>query len=226
MDFTERLHSLGWNEDRQRQLQALADGSLVPARVGVEHRGAYGLLGSEVATAHLAGRFRRETDGDGGYPAAGDWVAVQPAAGDGVIHHLLPRTTVLTRRRPWSQEAQVVAANVDLVLVVTAPGADFSPRRIERYLAAVWSSGARPVVVLNKTDLTPDLDGLQDVVAAVAPASPAWPPARRPARVCPSCGLPSHPMPPWPWSGRPASASPASSTGCSVRSGRPPGWCG
>ncbi len=171
MDSKDRLHlhRLGWNEDRERQLDALADPTLVPARVGVEHRGAYGLLGSEVTTARLAGRFRLQADTGDGLPAVGDWVAVQPAAGQGVIHHLFPRSTMLTRRRPWTVQAQVVAANVDQVFVVTAPGADLSPRRIERYLAAIWSSGAQPVVVVNKVDLATDAAAIADDLRAVAP---------------------------------------------------------
>jgi ribosome biogenesis GTPase / thiamine phosphate phosphatase len=172
MDHDISLHRLGWTVERQRQLEALVGPPLVAARVGVEHRGEYGLLGAEVAQARLAGRFRQSRAGDGEWPAVGDWVAVQPAGERGIIHHVLPRATVLSRRRPWLMEAQVVAANVDQVFVVTSPGADLSPRRIERYLAAVWASGARPVVVLNKVDLAPDLPGALNTVATACAGVP------------------------------------------------------
>jgi ribosome biogenesis GTPase / thiamine phosphate phosphatase len=165
MDRELSLHDLGWTTERQRQLEALADPALIAARVAVEHRGAYGLLGAPASSAQLAGRFHR---GDGDWPAVGDWVAVQPAAGMGVIQHVLPRTTVLSRRRPMLHEPQVVAANVDVVFVVTSPGADLSPRRIERYLAAVWASGALPVVVLNKADLAADLGAVEGALAAAS----------------------------------------------------------
>jgi ribosome biogenesis GTPase len=165
MDFESSLSTLGWTVERQRQLEALADPTLVAARVAVEHRGAYGLLGTEPITAQLAGRFRREA---GEWPAVGDWVAVQPAAGSGVIQHLLPRTTVLSRRRPMLAEPQVVAANVDVVFVVTSPGSDLSPRRIERYLAAIRASWSRPVVVINKADLASDLPGVEQAVRAAS----------------------------------------------------------
>jgi hypothetical protein len=67
---------LGWSSERQSQLEQLGDPTLVAARVGVEHRGAYGLMGGPVETARLAGRFHRD---EPDWPAVGDWVAVQPA---------------------------------------------------------------------------------------------------------------------------------------------------
>jgi ribosome biogenesis GTPase len=173
MDFEIALRGLGWTSERQRQLEALGDPALVPARVAVEHRGAYAVVGAGAGPAQLAGRFRRgEGSGPGDWPAVGDWVAVQPAVGLGIIQQVLPRTTALSRRRPWLREPQVVAANVDVVFIVTAPGGDLSPRRIERYLAAVWASGARPVVVLNKADLAADLDGAGRAVAGASGGAP------------------------------------------------------
>lgn len=160
------LPELGWTAERQQQLEALADATLVAARIATQHRGAYELIGAEVETAQLSGRFRKGDRGD--WPAVGDWVAVQRSGDVGVIQHVLPRTTVLARQRPGRQEAQVVAANVDVAFIVTAVGADFSPRRLERYLAAVWASGARPVIVLNKADLAQDLAAVETEVAAVS----------------------------------------------------------
>ena len=168
MDFSTSLRDLGWTDERQLQLEELADPALVPARVGVGHRGAYGLLGSEVTSARLAGRFRHASEGPEAWPAVGDWVAVRPSGHEGLIQHVLPRATLLSRRRPMLQEAQVIAANVDVAFVVTSPGADLSLRRIERYLAAVRASGARPVVVLNKVDLAEDLAGALATLAAVS----------------------------------------------------------
>jgi ribosome biogenesis GTPase len=99
----------------------------------------------------------------------GDWVAVQAAGDLGLIQHVLPRTSLLARRRPGVQHEQVVAANVDLVFVVTSTGRDFNPRRVERYLTVVWASGARPVLVMNKADLADDATGALRALEAVAP---------------------------------------------------------
>jgi ribosome biogenesis GTPase / thiamine phosphate phosphatase len=159
---------LGWSAERQSQLQALGDPALAAARVSAEHRGAYGLLGGPVDSARLAGRFRQ---GGSDWPAVGDWVAVQSSSGSGVIQHLLPRTSLLARRRPLAHQAQAVAANIDVVFVVASAQRPPNLRAIERYLTVVWSSGARPVVVLNKSDLSLDPAGdrraLQSITAGV-----------------------------------------------------------
>ena len=96
-----------------------------------------------------------------------DWVAVRDGAGGPVavpstIVEILPRRSVFVRREPGRAAAgQVVAANVDTVLLVTAVGRDVNPRRLERYLAVAWASDAAPVVVVNKADLR---DGLADAL--------------------------------------------------------------
>jgi ribosome biogenesis GTPase len=168
MDRKTVLVRLGWSSQRQEQLESLGEPELVPARVGVEHRGAYGLLGGVVETARLAGRFRQ---GATDWPAVGDWVAVQPAVGGGVIHHVLPRTSLLERRRADEHAAQAVAANVDVVFVVASAERPPNLRRIERSLVVVRASGARPVVVLNKADLSDDPE--RDLAGARSVASDA-----------------------------------------------------
>jgi len=143
----------------------LGDGRpLVPARVIAEHRGAWELQAD-------AGALRAGTSGTlrgavaaGAAPAVGDWVAVRTGEGAGpsTIVAILPRRSTFVRREPGRAAAgQVVAANVDAVLIVTAVGRDVNPRRLERYLAVAWGSGAVPVIVVNKADLR---DGLADAV--------------------------------------------------------------
>ncbi len=95
-------------------------------------------------------------------PAVGDWVALR---GELAVA-LLPRRTAFTRTVAGrTSAAQVVAANVDLVLVVDALAGPTRSRRVERYLAVAWGSGATPVVVLTKADLCDDVPA---AVAAVA----------------------------------------------------------
>ncbi|MCZ2838220.1 GTPase RsgA [Modestobacter sp. VKM Ac-2985] len=96
---------------------------------------------------------------DGTAPAVGDWV---PLRGDQAVRVLPRRTAVVRTAAGRSSAPQVVAANVDVVFVVDALGAAARLRRIERYLALAWASGATPVVVLTKADLC------TDVPAAVA----------------------------------------------------------
>jgi ribosome biogenesis GTPase / thiamine phosphate phosphatase len=175
MDFETIRIGLGWNVERKVQLELLTSGdgdaALVAARVAVEHRGAYGLLGCDVDAARPAGRLRQ--DGDV-WPAVGDWVAVAraPGGGDGVIHHVLPRASVLERKRPGANQAQVVAANVDVVFAVTTAERPPNLRRVERTLALIAAGGARPAVILNKVDLARDAAADLHVLTAVSGGAP------------------------------------------------------
>jgi ribosome biogenesis GTPase len=91
----------------------------------------------------------------------------------GVIQALVPRKTRFLRQgRGDGLSAQVVAANVDTVLLVAGLDHDFNPRRIERYVTLAWSSGADPVIVLNKADLCEDVPARVDDVASIAPGVP------------------------------------------------------
>ena len=74
------------------------------------------------------------------------------------------RTTLLRRAAGTLAEPQVVAVNVDVFFVVTAVNRDFNERRLERYVAAVWNSGAEPVIVLNKVDLDADLAPMLEAI--------------------------------------------------------------
>src|SRR5262249_20669006 len=121
--------------------------------------------------AEPAGRLKREP---GGLPAVGDWGAVEPpapgtAGSPARILARLPRQSPLSPQAAGSRTAeQVVAANLDTVLLVSGLDGDWNPRRIERYLAAAWSSGAHPVVVLNKADRAADPEALELATAEVA----------------------------------------------------------
>jgi ribosome biogenesis GTPase len=86
------------------------------------------------------------------------------------IHAVLPRRTAFARKVAGDETiAQVVAANVDTAIVVTALPDDVNPRRLERYLAMAWESGAMPVVVLTKVDLAEDPAASIATVRIVAP---------------------------------------------------------
>jgi ribosome biogenesis GTPase len=95
-------------------------------------------------------------------PGVGDWVVIRDSPNSHhtpVIERVLARRTVFTRAAAGRESrAQVIAANVDLVFAVCGLDADFNVRRIERYLARIWASGAEPAVILNKADLCDDLD--------------------------------------------------------------------
>src|SRR6185369_550616 len=135
--------------------------------------GVDGTAGELLAT--VAGRLRHRAVGRLDYPAVGDWVAMRPNAEDerATIHGVLERKSRFVRKVAGSVVAeQVVAANVDVVLIVMAmDDADFNPRRLERYLVLAHESGARPVVVLSKADLVDDV--AERIAIAQGVAGPA-----------------------------------------------------
>jgi ribosome biogenesis GTPase / thiamine phosphate phosphatase len=91
------------------------------------------------------------------WPAVGDWVALRP--GSAVIDSVFERKTLLSRKQPGrSMQEQVLAANIDVLFIVSGLDRDFNERRIERYLVLAHQSGARPAVLLNKADLAPILN--------------------------------------------------------------------
>jgi len=157
------LHLLGWNAHWRALFEPYLSQSLVPGRVIAEHRDAYRI---EIESGALAGRLRHDAERRSELPAVGDFVAVRlpgpnVPAGDGpaIVEAVLPRRTAFVRRMAGRRsDDQVIAANIDTVFVMTGLDHDFNVRRVERYLAAVWESGASPVVLLNKADLCEDVD--------------------------------------------------------------------
>jgi ribosome biogenesis GTPase / thiamine phosphate phosphatase len=158
---------------------ALARPDLSPARVVSDLGARLDVVDAHgVRPAQLSGRLRHALRAHE-LPTVGDWVAIahpgdlaEPAA---IIHHVLPRRTRLVRRAAGRRDdEQVVAANVDTVFVVTSANRDASARRIERYLTAIWDSGAAPVIVVSKIDLCGARE-LGRELAELAAAAPGVP---------------------------------------------------
>jgi ribosome biogenesis GTPase len=147
--------ALGWTPERAAQLAALDRTDLVGARVAGEHRGRLDLLAPGGAlAARVAGRLRHRATSAADLPAVGDWVAVD---GEGVVHAVLPRRGGIARAVPDGRsEPQVLAANVDVALILGSLNRDLNLRRIERMLALAADARAEAVVVLSKADLVPD----------------------------------------------------------------------
>jgi ribosome biogenesis GTPase len=147
------LTALGWTSDRAAQLAALDRPDLTGARVAAAHRGRLDLLGRDgVIAARVAGRLRHASASAADMPVVGDWVAVDAASG--VVHAVLPRRGGIERAAPGGQSApQVLAANVDVALIVGSLNLDLNLRRLERLLTVTADGGAEPVVVLSKADL-------------------------------------------------------------------------
>ncbi len=164
------LDSLGFDSFFSQQISADEARTLRVARVMSDRRDSYALSGEISCHAAVSLGLRHAIERrESPRPTTGDWVLVEGGATP-TLARVLTRRTELRRRRAGSEVAeQVIAANVDLFFVVTSANRDFSPRRLERYLAAVRDSGAQAIIVLNKCDLVQDLAPYRQTVAELAP---------------------------------------------------------
>ena len=168
------LHTLGWNQFFQHYWDTRAHDGLTQARVVEAQKEAYRVVGeSGEMTAEVTGRFRHSVHDNAAFPAVGDWVAIDvlPAENKALIHEVLPRQMKLSRQAAGQRAVveQVLVANVDTAFVVMSLNADFNPRRVERYLGAIWETGAQPVVLLSKADLCLDRESIAESIAVAAP---------------------------------------------------------
>lgn len=170
------LAELGW-DDRWAALFAEHDrAGLVPARVSIEYNHIFRVVtASGELQAQHSGRMLHRAEGRHELAAVGDWVAVRPSEGEktGTIEDILPRRSRFSRKVAGGlTEEQIVAANIDTVFLVMGLDRDYNPRRLERYLLMAYESGASPVVLLSKADLSTDLPARVAEVTAVAPGAP------------------------------------------------------
>ena len=177
MSLRERF---GWNSFFEEQIAQIGRDDLRFARIVEEQRGLYRLAGDADGWAEVSGRFRHEAKTAAEFPAVGDWVGVESTAATAgavargfsraIIHLRLERRSTVSRAAAGRAVAeQVVAANVDVIFLVTALTEDLNTRRLERYLTMVWDAGAVPVVLLNKADLCEDPAGASESVRARLP---------------------------------------------------------
>lgn len=170
------LSTLGWDARWSAALHALrprfAAVTLEAGRVLRQDRGwlRVGLAGGE-RLARIAGKFQKEAESTLELPTIGDWVALSTAgAREATIHAVLPRRSVLARRMAGTEdEGQVIAANADVAFLMQGLEQPPNPRRIERALSMIAASGAEPVVLLNKSDVSSDPQAALEAVRAVAP---------------------------------------------------------
>ena len=175
----QHLAAFGWNDYWQ---SAWSESALFnhkgyePARIVAQYSKQYRVItedGEKIAT--VSGKYEFEAGGRSDFPAVGDWVIAQSLEGEqrAIIHAMLPRFSAMTRKEAGNViDEQVIASNIDTIFITNALNQDFNIRKIERYLIAVWESGARPVVLLTKSDLCDDPD---KKIAAVHDSAPDVP---------------------------------------------------
>jgi ribosome biogenesis GTPase len=149
-----QLEVLGWSAWFDERFSPFRERAFEPGRVAAVFGAAFAVeTAAGGVTAELTGALRNDLVTES-RPAVGDWVALQRGAGQALIHGILPRRTLISRKAAGeTTDEQVVAANVDLVFIVSALTGDLNLRRLERYLTIAYESGAEPIVLLTKADL-------------------------------------------------------------------------
>lgn len=170
------LQDLGWDDRFQQDFDTIAKPGWIPGRLIRETKINFTALLNEGEDIDVivSGKLWHDAVSDAELPAVGDWVAIDPGekGDEAVIRAILPRHTCFSRKAPGKSSAeQVLGTNVDIVAVVTDPGADFNPRRMERYLTLIHRSGATPLILINKTDLF-SKEKVEDVIHALRVLSP------------------------------------------------------
>jgi ribosome biogenesis GTPase / thiamine phosphate phosphatase len=163
------LDDIGWaHYASQTTLEATPEYN--QGRIALVHRNQYIVwTAAGEVTASLSGHLRHI---DSSQPCVGDWVTLRDGS---VITGLLPRRTALSRKEPGKRlQQQVLAANMDLLFIVSGLDRDYNPRRIERYLVLAHESGARPIILLNKADLRNDVKDVIRLTERHAPGVPVF----------------------------------------------------
>ena len=164
----------GWNDEFESAF-SVYKGPYLAGRVASRHKTICEILiPGAVVQAGISGALRRI----GKQPVVGDFVVLlnQPESGSRMIVNILPRRSCLSRGAPGDGSGeQLIAANIDTIFIVTSAGKDLNLRRLERYLTVVYSSGAIPVILLNKIDLTDNPTSLVEKIQSVAGDVPIIP---------------------------------------------------
>jgi ribosome biogenesis GTPase len=169
------LEAIGADASVYRAFEPWASQQLTLARVASAQRDHYRLFTSEAEIdAEPSGALWYRSTGAACMPVTGDWVAARIInAGQAIVEAVLPRGTLFARRAAGRrEEQQPIAANIDLVFLVSGLDGDYNLRRIERYLALTAESGAHAVIVLNKCDLCADLAARVQETGAIAAGVP------------------------------------------------------
>ena len=151
------LKEYGWNNIHEVNWEEINNEKCIPGRITLEHKKMYRVITTEGEWLSVcSGTMQYEATERRDFPAVGDWVAVEKMPGEerGIIHAILPRTSLFSRKVAGMTIAeQIIAVNIDIVFLVMSMNNDFNARRLERYLVATYDSGATPVVVLTKKDV-------------------------------------------------------------------------
>ena len=168
------LDRLGWSDWFEERFSPYRSEALEPGRVTADYGVAFTVSTATTdRVGRVTGKVRHDGTGPNDRPVVGDWVAIEAGPGDSAsIRAILERKSAFSRKVAGeTTQEQVMAANIDRVFVVSALSDDLNQAKLERYLTIGWESGALPVVLLTKADLSPDLAEVRERVEAIAPGA-------------------------------------------------------
>lgn len=167
----DRLKQLGFTVKTLEEARSFPD--FYPGRVISQYKDLYRVALEEgELLAEVTGKLRYQAEEAWRFPAVGDFVLLDRQSddqGNGIIRGILKRKSLFQRKAAGTKEGrQVVAVNMDIVFICMSLNKDFNLRRLERYLALAWDSGAAPVILLTKADLCQNLEGRLSEIQSVA----------------------------------------------------------
>jgi ribosome biogenesis GTPase len=140
-------------------------------RVSAQYRDLYRIITEEgEIMATLSGKSYHKAD-KSEFPVVGDWVLFERYNRDSQaqIKEVLDRQSQISRNQAGKKDAeQIIAANIDIIFIVTSLNQDFNKRRLERYLTIAWDSGAKPIIILNKSDLCNNIEHFKNEIEDIA----------------------------------------------------------
>lgn len=156
------------NEERLKE--ALAYQPYALGLVIEQQKDLYRIMTDETfKNAKVSGKMIYQATSPKAFPSVGDWVMVENAEHMAIIHAILNRKSILERKAAGlTSDSQIIATNIDIIFICMSLNENFNLRRLERYLAVCWNSGAVAVIVLTKADLTKKLDEMVESVYQVA----------------------------------------------------------
>ena len=154
------LREMGWSAELAAAFVPHAAEGCLPGRVVSSGGVLLAMTAAGAMEVVLQRRHQPMRESEETGPSVGDWLALEPVRdepGRAILRQVLPRRGTIVRSRASDGRPQVLAANLDVALLVSGLDHDFNPRRIERYLLLAVQAAVTPIVILNKVDIAVDL---------------------------------------------------------------------
>jgi ribosome biogenesis GTPase len=156
-NIPDNLKKLGFDKWFQKHIDFGKSADLEIARVRAVHKDSCMITnGVKDVFAEIVGKLMYSADSPLDFPVVGDWVFVQFYDEDtlAIIHDILPRKSLIKRKTAGKKvDLQLIAANIDKAFVIQSLDSNYNLRRLERYLAMIYESDIRPIILLSKSDL-------------------------------------------------------------------------